>query len=184
MLRSILAAAGMALVIPMVLLDAASAQELVPCAREDDVCQVPYPTRVIYGVEGRTVSREVGGRGISCSNDVFGDPAPGRRKRCFYVARGYGDDERRPRRRSDEDYEDGYDRPRRDFERPGYAEDFGTWRTCSREEGFCAFRGRKRVRYGRSERWFQGVFVNGVPCTNEVFGDPVQGKVKSCQVLE
>ena len=162
----------------------ASALELVPCASEDGFCRVPYPTRVIYGIPGRTTSQYVEGRGIPCSNDAFGDPAPGRVKRCSYVARGYErPDYGRPGRGPDW-RDEGYGRPGRGYERPDYSEGNGTWRTCAREEGFCSFRGTKRVRYGARGRYFEGTFRNGVSCDNETFGDPVQGSVKSCQVFE
>ncbi|WP_230531175.1 hypothetical protein [Microvirga roseola] len=95
----------------------AQAQRLVPCARENGFCRVPYPTTVVYGVPGRSVEMFVQGRGVPCSNRVFGDPAPGIVKRCSYVARGfdrgyrgYDDDYRRPRRDWDRGYRD-YDRP-------------------------------------------------------------------------
>jgi len=88
MLRSVSAAA--LLVIGSSLGADAQAQELVPCAREHGFCRVPYPTRVIYGVPGRSTSIFVRGRGVPCSNDVFGDPAPGITKRCAFVERGSG----------------------------------------------------------------------------------------------
>ena len=65
----------------------ARAQGLVPCAREHGFCRVPYPTEVVYGVRGRRTSIFVRGRGVPCSNDVFGDPAPGVVKRCAFVER-------------------------------------------------------------------------------------------------
>jgi hypothetical protein len=69
----------------------------VPCAEENGYCRVPYPTRVFYGVPGRLVALDVDQRGTQCSNDVFGDPAPGSHKTCVYVARGGGGVELRPR---------------------------------------------------------------------------------------
>ncbi|MBJ6125745.1 hypothetical protein [Microvirga splendida] len=112
----------------------AQAQGLVQCARENGFCRVPYPTRVIYGIRGQGVEVFVRGGGVPCTNRVFGDPAPGVAKRCFYIARGsergprryeerprrYDDGYRRSFREYDrgyEDYEDdGYDRPFRSYE--------------------------------------------------------------------
>jgi hypothetical protein len=81
------------------------AQNLVPCASEGGFCRVPYPTRVIYGARGRSAERFARGEGVSCSNSVFGDPAPGVPKRCAFIARGYdrgrggwNDDRREPSR--------------------------------------------------------------------------------------
>jgi hypothetical protein len=132
MLRSILATAVLATGALFGALPEAQAQSLVPCAREHDFCRVPYPTRVIYGVPGRSTEVFVRERGIPCSNRVFGDPAPGIPKRCAYVARRFDrgdrwrDDGYRgppPRRdydrgydRGPRDYDDGYDRPVRRYE--------------------------------------------------------------------
>jgi hypothetical protein len=173
----------------------AVAQELVPCAAENGFCRVPYPTRVIYGAGGRSAAREVGRGGIPCSNDVFGDPAPGRPKRCSYVARGYGRggdgwrDDSRPGR--------GFDRPGRDFDGPGRGfdgprddfrgrdrrDDMFGWQDCARENGYCNFRGVKRVRYGARGRFVERMSRDGIPCDNRSFGDPAPGEPKSCQVL-
>ena len=142
----------------------ALAQELVVCAQEQGFCSVPYPTEVIYGVPGRSASRYVSGRGIRCSNEVFGDPAPGAEKACAYVARGGG----RGARRDDRD--DG---------------DRGRWRTCANENGFCEFRGQRRVRYGRQGRFTEETFRNGVQCNNGAFGgDPAPNVPKVCQVRD
>jgi hypothetical protein len=136
----------------------AVAQNLVPCAREGGYCRVPYPTRVFYGVPGRLTAIEVRGRGVPCTNEVFGDPAFGARKSCFFVARRgvEGDD----------------------------IEPVARWRTCAREDEYCDFNGRKRVRYGARGRFVEGVFRNGVSCDNDTFGDPVPGVRKACQVLD
>jgi hypothetical protein len=155
MLRSAIAVAGLATSIWLgAMPSAALAQSLVPCAQERGFCRVPYPTRVIYGVPGRSTALFVRGRGVPCSNRVFGDPAPGVFKRCAYVARDYG------------------------------APDALAWRTCAREGGFCAFEGRRRVRYGARGRFVAGVFRDGVRCDNRTFGDPAYGVRKSCQVLD
>ena len=63
------------------------AQGLVPCASEGGFCRLPYPTRVIYGVPGGSTARYIRSSGVPCSNDVFGDPAPGLPKRCAFVER-------------------------------------------------------------------------------------------------
>jgi hypothetical protein len=100
MIRSMITAA-LAIGISVGAMPVALAQEnLVPCAQENGYCRVPYPTRVFYGIPGRVVARDVDQRGIECSNNVFGDPAPGRDKNCVYLARsgpGPGGVELRPR---------------------------------------------------------------------------------------
>jgi hypothetical protein len=136
---------------------AALAQQFVYCAEENGYCRVPYPARVIYGAGGRSASQYVTGRGIACSNRVFGDPAPGNKKTCSYVA-GRGE--------------------RYDDDRRG-------WRTCANEDGFCEFRGQRRVRYGRQGRFVEETFRNGTPCSSMAFGnDPAPGVPKVCQILD
>jgi hypothetical protein len=133
MLRAVLATAVLFSGTMLGISSEAQAQGLVPCAREHGFCRVPYPTRVIYGIPGRSVEIFVREGGIPCSNRAFGDPAPGVVKRCAYIAREY---DRGPRRydegsrqyddgyrrsfreydRSRRDYDEGYDRPYRSYE--------------------------------------------------------------------
>jgi len=131
MLRAVLATAVLAGGVLFGAAPEAQAQGLVPCAREGGFCRLPYSTRVIYGVPGRSVEAFVREGGIPCSNRVFGDPAPGMPKRCSYVARGrdrgyggYDDGFRGPPRGYDRGpprgYDRGYDRGYRDYD-----EDYG-----------------------------------------------------------
>ena len=148
----------------------ASAQQLRRCADEGGVCRLPYPAEVIYGARGRTTSRFFDRPVVRCSNRVFGDPAPGREKACYFVARGrgdYGDDNNY----GDDDY--------------GGRPDRGGWVACAREGDFCDFRGRAVVRYGARGRYVQDVFRNGVDCSNDAFGDdPAPGAHKACYVRQ
>ncbi|HKH27221.1 MAG TPA: hypothetical protein VKA61_02675 [Sphingomicrobium sp.] len=129
MLRAVLATAVLATGALLGALPEAQAQSLVPCARENGFCRVPYPTRVIYGIPGRSAEVFVREGGIPCSNGAFGDPAPGVPKRCAYMARRYDrgdrwrdDGYRGPPRgyerghdRGFRDYDDGYERPVRRY---------------------------------------------------------------------
>jgi hypothetical protein len=129
MLRAVLATAVLATGALLGALPEAQAQSLVPCARENGFCRVPYPTRVIYGIPGRSAEVFVREGGIPCSNGAFGDPAPGVPKRCALVARRYDrgdrwrdDGYRGPPRgyerghdRGFRDYDDGYERPVRRY---------------------------------------------------------------------
>ncbi len=121
MLRAVLATAVLFSGAMIGISSEAQAQGIVPCAREHGFCRVPYPTRVIYGIPGRSVEVFVREGGVPCSNRVFGDPAPGAVKRCAYVARGY---DRGPRRygegsRRYDDDDNGYRRSFREYDR-GY----------------------------------------------------------------
>jgi Flp pilus assembly pilin Flp len=59
-----------------------------------------------------------------------------------------------------------------------------TWKTCASENGYCSFTGTAPVRYGANGVWTTQTFTNGVACNNSVFGDPLYGVVKSCQVYQ
>jgi hypothetical protein len=54
------------------------------CANENEFCSFRGKAKVRYGAEGRYSYRIVT-NGVSCSNSVFGDPAPGLEKRCFIM---------------------------------------------------------------------------------------------------
>ncbi|MDX8441988.1 hypothetical protein [Mesorhizobium australafricanum] len=153
----------------------ASAQQLRRCAREGGICRLPYPAEVVYGARGRTTSRFFGRRAVPCSNRVFGDPAPGREKACYFVARGRGD------YGGDNNYGDNNYGDDEYGSRP----DRGEWVACAREGEFCDFRGRAVVRYGARGRYAQDVFRNGVDCSNDTFGDdPAPGAHKNCYIRQ
>ncbi|UVK41639.1 hypothetical protein LHFGNBLO_004282 [Mesorhizobium sp. AR10] len=144
----------------------ASAQRLQRCADEGGTCRLRYPAEVVYGSQGRTTSRFFERRSVSCSNRVFGDPAPGRKKSCYIVARGGSD-------YGDGDYGDDGGGGR------------GGWVACANENDFCDFYGRKVVRYGARGRFTQDVFRGGVQCSNDTFGDdPAPGARKRCYIRQ
>jgi len=146
----------------------ASAQQLRQCANEGGLCRLPFPTEVLYGARGQMTSRFFDRDAVPCSNRVFGDPAPGRRKACYIMMRGggYGGDNY-----GGDDY--------------GSRPDRGGWSVCAREGEFCDFRGRAVVRYGARGQYTQDVFRNGVRCGNDAFGDdPAPGAHKRCYVRQ
>jgi len=163
------------------------AAQLQRCAGENETCRLPYPTEVIYGANGRGTSQFIDGPNVRCSNQVFGDPAPGAQKSCSFVVRDrYEDrhddrrndwrDNRRDDRRNDwrDDRRDDWRDNRRDDRRRG------EWQQCAKEKGFCDFYGRKVVRYGAKGRFVERVFRDGVRCDNRAFGDPARGVGKAC----
>jgi hypothetical protein len=56
------------------------------------------------------------------------------------------------------------------------------WSNCANENGFCAFSGAHTVRYGANGVYTSATFTDGVSCSNSVFGDPLPGTYKSCDV--
>lgn len=54
---------------------------------------------------------------------------------------------------------------------------------CSKEGVRCVFAGTRVVRYGAGTKWVSRTETNGVDCTNRIFGDPIVGTFKSCELL-
>jgi hypothetical protein len=56
----------------------------------------------------------------------------------------------------------------------------GDWIFCADEKKLCSFTGYQTVRYGASGKYFYASQLNGVACTNSIFGDPIENVVKQC----
>jgi hypothetical protein len=56
------------------------------------------------------------------------------------------------------------------------------WTFCASEGGVCAFTGTTEVRYGANGSYVYKTVTDGTACTNEVFGDPIFGTVKTCDL--
>ena len=57
-----------------------------------------------------------------------------------------------------------------------------SWTQCATEGQTCTFTGTKTVRYGAQGSYSEQIHTDGVPCANQVFGDPKPDVVKTCQV--
>lgn len=139
----------------------ASAESWTFCATENTLCRVNGPSVVRFGVGDRFEHRDVN-RPVMCSNRVFGDPAPGKKKDCSY--------------RSIDTIDQG------NWQGSG-GSGHGNWETCALENGFCAFSGNREVRYGIDGQYRTRFAQGGVQCDNRSFGgDPYPGQPKECQV--
>jgi parallel beta-helix repeat protein len=58
----------------------------------------------------------------------------------------------------------------------------GDWIFCATEGGFCTFTGTQQVRYGANGAYFYKTLSDGTACTNSVFGDPIYGVAKDCEI--
>jgi hypothetical protein len=58
------------------------------------------------------------------------------------------------------------------------------WSYCAGEGERCAFTGTRRVRYGNAPDFNELTLTNGADCSNGVFGDPVRGRWKYCEVAQ
>ncbi len=131
----------------------------VRCAVEGANCSFSGTQDVRYGLNGAYVYKKVAG-GIACTNEAFGsDPLPGADKVCDRAA----------------------------APEPAPAP-VVTWTRCALEDGRCTFSGTKEVRYGAQVpgqsfmRFSYRIATGGIDCNNNVFGDPVPGADKACDV--
>jgi hypothetical protein len=70
---------------------------------------------------------------------------------------------------------------------PAAAQTTSTWTQCAGEGQLCAFTGTRTVRYGLNSSWVTRQITaagGGVQCSNAVFGDPLVGYRKICQLQE
>lgn len=58
------------------------------------------------------------------------------------------------------------------------------WTACAREHQQCSFSGTKNVRYGKRGQYTEQIHTDGVSCSNGVFGDPLVGVVKVCEIQD
>ncbi len=58
------------------------------------------------------------------------------------------------------------------------------WVYCAQEHDYCSFSGTYPVRYGEHGVYNTLVLTDGTPCTNAVFGDPLYGTLKHCDVFK
>ena len=58
------------------------------------------------------------------------------------------------------------------------------WVNCAGENGQCSFSGTRQVRYGANGSYGYKSATGSIACTNDVFGDPIFGVVKSCSYAD
>ena len=58
------------------------------------------------------------------------------------------------------------------------------WTDCATEWQQCSFTGTREVRYGLDGHWAYRTATDGIGCNNDVFGDPLPGADKVCQVAQ
>jgi hypothetical protein len=129
-----------------------AAQQWVKCASEDGYCFVNGTAVVQYGAGDKWAKRNATGR-IFCSYKVFGDPAVGVHKACYVQASAA----------------------------TGVTGNPPKWVSCSKDYGFCRFKGTRPVMYGHGSKWLSRLATDGIKCVPESFGqDPAPGIEKTC----
>ena len=150
----------------------AYANEWIACASENEYCMVPGTKMVRYGAGDRWVLKSATER-IYCSNNVFGDPARGMSKACYYQ-----DNQRSQQSNPVHQPDKGWRPPSGHNE--GHEGRQERWVRCANEGGSCRFYGQKDIRYGAGNRWNYQSARNSISCSNDVFGDPAPGVGKAC----
>lgn len=130
------------------------------CAPEGGTCSFTGTRQVRYGANGSYAYKTATGS-ISCTNAVFGDPISGTVKACSYASTST---ETAP------------------TPTPTPSPTPTTWTNCAAEGSTCSFTGTMQVRYGANGSYAYKAATGSVSCTNAVFGDPIPGIVKSCQI--
>ena len=128
------------------------------CAGEKQTCTFLGAKIIRYGANGIYLYKTLTGSAY-CANSTFGDPLPNVEKSCSYGG----------------SIPVGYVAPT-----PEGTADASGWTTCASEKRSCPFTGSKSVRYGANSKYFYKTIENGVICSNDTFGDPIPGVVKTC----
>jgi hypothetical protein len=126
-------------------------------------CNFSGTKRVRFGANGIYNYGTFTGR-VLCANSIFGDPINGVVKHC--------------------DYADIIGATPTPTPKPIQRPATGGWTHCANETEQCNFSGTKQVRYGANDAYNYGIFTDGVPCANSIFGDPISWVVKHCDYAD
>jgi hypothetical protein len=126
------------------------------CAAENKVCRFEGTREVRFGSAGVYTSKIVTAS-TPCTIAAFGDPAHGLPKTCSYASVTTAAPAARPKIAA-----------------------ANGWTPCAGEGATCQLSGTNRVRYGTETRNVTKVLAGPVTCSNDTFGDPAHGELKTC----
>ncbi|ODS23863.1 hypothetical protein AB835_06435, partial [Candidatus Endobugula sertula] len=161
------------------------------CADEWNICHVPVPAKVRYGIEGHYVIQEVDRR-VECRNRVFGNPANAR-KHCDYLLSDSTDyDQDGVVDREDAFPADGTESRDTDGDGLGDHQDpfvndstngaDQPWQYCAGEFFTCVPPVPTLVRYGIDVQYVYRHATGAIACRNHAFGNPANAR-KHCDYL-
>lgn len=139
------------------------------CASEGASCSFIGTAEVRYGSPTAYVTKTLTGP-VTCTNAVFGDPAPGVVKSCSIGA---------PAVLAPAPVPAPAPAPV-PVPSPTPAPTPTAWISCAAEGGTCMFNGTLQIRYGTPTAYYTRSATSSIECSNAVFGDPSPGVVKSC----
>ena len=153
------------------------------CADERGRCAFSGSREVRYGANDTYTTPRSFTDGVNCTNDVFDDPVRGTSKSC---------EVREPSSPAPTPTPTPSPTPTptpapapipSPTPAPAPTPAPSTWAYCAAEHERCAFSGAKEVRYGANSVFTAPrTFTDGVRCSNSVFGDPLSGVKKRCEV--
>ncbi len=130
------------------------------CSNQNQLCDFPGQGKkiVAYGIEDRFFFKEAT-HAVDCNNVRFGDPYPGKSKKCYY-----------------------FDTQHFGSVVPTQLGSHALWTFCSNQNQLCDFpsQGKTMIAYGIEDRFFFKEATHAVDCNNGRFGDPYPGKSKKC----
>lgn len=157
----------------------------IKCADEWGTCTVSGTTQVRYGLNGTFVTRNVTGS-VGCNNDVFGDPLPGADKVCEYATitaePGPAPSPAPAPAPAPSPSPAPAPAPAPSPAPAPAPTPAPTWSKCADEWQTCSFSGTQQVRYGLNGTWATRTATGSIGCNNDVFGDPLPGADKICEV--
>jgi spore coat protein U-like protein len=126
------------------------------CAAEGKTCRFSGTREVRFGSKATYTSKIVTAS-TPCTTAVFGDPVQGLAKTCDYASVTVAAPAA-----------------------PAKAAAAGGWTPCAGEGAICQLSGTNRVRYGTETQNVIKVLTGPVTCSNDTFGDPAHGSLKTC----
>ncbi|GAC16456.1 dockerin type I domain-containing protein [Aliiglaciecola lipolytica] len=126
------------------------------CIGERNTCSFTGTFQVAFGRDGK-FAYQTHQDGVSCTNAVFGDAAPGKYKHCWVRKPSEGEPE---------------------------APEGPDWTFCANEGDTCYLDSYHEVAYGRDGAFNYEIHNSDVVCANSEFGDPIPGRAKYCWIRE
>jgi hypothetical protein len=135
------------------------------CAPEGETCHLRGSAEVRFGTDRHFNTRRAFGS-VRCDVEAFGDPIYGQTKHCEVPASAALSGSA----------------PQDAWAGSGNYGDSGRWRYCAGEGQVCHVQGRAEIRFGDGQRFATRSVRGDVLCNTALFGDPVRGVVKHCEV--
>ena len=139
------------------------------CTWEGGTCTFSGTRQVRFGTSTASVTKTFTGS-VLCSNAAFGDPAYGKSKSCWLPS---ATTSQKPAATTPVTTTPATTTP---------ATTATSWTNCTWQGGTCTVSGTRQVRYGAGNSWVVKTVTGSIACTDAIWGDPIYGTAKTCQV--